>query len=130
MAARLCALRDDQVDARLHLLDGVLLGADQRGDRDTAFPCPPRSCSPAARPAHWAISLIGLAERHLEQVLSGVADRQRRAGPWRRLRFDVVRREQVGDETAVVLGDPAASSPGANFSPLPSNFAGTMRSMP
>jgi hypothetical protein len=46
-----------------------------------------------------------VAERHLQQVLAGVAGQERRAGPRRSLRLDVVRREQVGDETAVVRRD-------------------------
>ena len=106
VAAGLGALRDDQIHARRDLFDGMLLGADERGDGDAAL---------LARVDHVVRrhaqrvgdQLDRMAHRHLEQVMAGVAGQERRTGPRRLLGLDVVCGQQVGDEAAVVLRDPA-----------------------
>ena len=87
-------------------LTRVLLGADERRDGHAALSS--RFDHVVRRHAQRVgDQLDRMAERHLEQVLAGVTGKERRTGPRRLLGLDVMCGQQVGDETAVVLRDPA-----------------------
>jgi hypothetical protein len=83
------ALRDEQVDAGVDLLDRVLLGSDQRGDRDATLLA--RLDHVVRRHAERVgDQLDGMAHRHVQQRAAGVPGQRRRADPRRLLGVDVV----------------------------------------
>ena len=113
------------------LLDGVLLGADQRGDRDAVL---------SARLDHVVRRHAQRVGDQLDRVASATSSRSRPVSPDRRRAAETARERSgsmpwplssVGDEIAVLGGDPVGRAVGARgFSPLPSNLAGTMMSTP
>ena len=100
------ALRDDQVNARGDLLDGVLLGSDQRRDGDATFLA--RLDHVVRRyPQRIGDELHRMGQRDVEQLAAGVPRQRRPAEAALRLGFDVVVAQQVVDEIAVGLRDAA-----------------------
>ena len=100
MTAGLGALGDDQVDARVYLLDRVLLGADEGRDRDSALLS--RLDHVVRRhPEGIGHQFDRMTQRDLQQTLAGVAG-QRGGGDADLLDRDVVIGQQLGDEVPVV----------------------------
>ena len=106
MPTGLGALRDDQVNARGDLLDGVLLGSDQRRDGDATFLA--RLDHVVRRhPQRIGDELHRMGQRDVEQLAAGVPRQRRPAEAALRLGLDVVVAQQVVDEIAVGLRDAA-----------------------
>ena len=97
---------DQDVDAGADLADGVLLGADQRGDRH-AVRLPISIISGGGTPSALAISLIGCskAASSVRSAVSGSNGCGRSSETSTCCSCDAGLRQQVGGELAVLVGD-------------------------